>query len=137
MFIPLQYHLWWQVGWFAMLERRGQTKGNHGNNDNNDNRIERRNLRLFTISSLRWDCLQHARSSGPGVTVCKSCATHRTLITCSMSCASIQPSPLQTEQGFSFNIIMFTIDMEKKTTLLGVGIPLGPSIFSRNQPRHL
>ena len=28
------------------------------------------------------NCLQHARSSGPGATVCKSCATHRALITC-------------------------------------------------------
>ena len=30
--------------------------------------------------------LQHARSSGPGAIVCKSCATHRALITCNMSC---------------------------------------------------
>ena len=28
------------------------------------------------------NCLQHARSSGPGATVCKSHATHRALITC-------------------------------------------------------
>ena len=28
------------------------------------------------------NCLQHARSSGPGATVCKSRATHRALITC-------------------------------------------------------
>ena len=28
------------------------------------------------------NCLQHARSSGPGAIVCKSCATHRALITC-------------------------------------------------------
>ena len=28
------------------------------------------------------NCLQHVRSSGPGVTVCKSRATHRALITC-------------------------------------------------------
>ena len=28
------------------------------------------------------NCLQHARSSGPGAIVCKSRATHRTLITC-------------------------------------------------------
>ena len=32
------------------------------------------------------NCLQHARSSGPGVIVCKSRATHRALITCNMSC---------------------------------------------------
>ena len=30
--------------------------------------------------------LQHARSSGPGAIVCKSCATRRALITCNMSC---------------------------------------------------
>ena len=28
------------------------------------------------------NCLQHVRSSGPGATMCKSCATHRALITC-------------------------------------------------------
>ena len=28
------------------------------------------------------NCLQHARSSGPGATVCKSRVTHRALITC-------------------------------------------------------
>ena len=28
------------------------------------------------------NCLQHARSSGPGAIVCKSRATHRALITC-------------------------------------------------------
>ena len=28
------------------------------------------------------NCLQHVRSSGPGVIVCKSCATHRALIMC-------------------------------------------------------
>ena len=32
------------------------------------------------------DCLQHVRSSGPSVIVCKSCATHWALITCNMSC---------------------------------------------------
>ena len=32
------------------------------------------------------NCLQHARSSGPGAIVCKSRATHRALITCNMSC---------------------------------------------------
>ena len=32
------------------------------------------------------NCLQHARSSGPGAIVCKSRATHRVLITCNMSC---------------------------------------------------
>ena len=32
------------------------------------------------------NCLQHARSSGPGAIVCKSRATHPALITCNMSC---------------------------------------------------
>ena len=32
------------------------------------------------------NCLQHARSSGPGAIVCKSRATHRALIACNMSC---------------------------------------------------
>ena len=32
--------------------------------------------------------LQHIRSSGPGIIVCKSRATHQALITCYMSCAT-------------------------------------------------
>ena len=32
------------------------------------------------------NCLQHARSSGPGAIVCKSRETHRALITCNMLC---------------------------------------------------
>ena len=32
------------------------------------------------------NCLQHARSSGPGAIVYKSRATHRALVTCNMSC---------------------------------------------------
>ena len=51
------------------------------NNKNNNNRIQRRYSRFFTISSQRRG-LQHVRSSGPGAIVCKSRATHRTLITC-------------------------------------------------------
>ena len=31
------------------------------------------------------NCLQNVRSSGPGVIVCKACATHRAFITCNMS----------------------------------------------------
>ena len=34
---------------------------------------------------IATNCLQHARSSGPGTIVCKSRATHRALITCNMS----------------------------------------------------
>ena len=39
------------------------------------------------LQSPYWatNCLQHVRSSGPGAIVCKSRATHRALITCSMS----------------------------------------------------
>ena len=33
------------------------------------------------------NCLQRVCSSGQGVKVCKSCATHQALITCNMSCA--------------------------------------------------
>ena len=33
-------------------------------------------------------CLQYVRSSGQGVIICKARATHRALITCSMSCAT-------------------------------------------------
>ena len=49
---------------------------------NNNNRIQRRYSRYFTISSSATNCLQHARSSGPGAIVCKSRATHQALITC-------------------------------------------------------
>ena len=34
------------------------------------------------------NCLQHARSSGPGAIVCKSCATHSACITCNMPWAT-------------------------------------------------
>ena len=34
------------------------------------------------------NCLQHIFSSGQGANMCKSCATHRALITCNMSCAT-------------------------------------------------
>ena len=34
------------------------------------------------------NCLQHVHSSGQGVIVCKSRATHRALIMCNMSCAT-------------------------------------------------
>ena len=44
------------------------------------------------------NCLQHARSSGPGEFVCKSRATHRALIMCNMSCYV----PLGTKGQFSY-----------------------------------
>ena len=34
------------------------------------------------------NCLRHVRSSTPGTIACKSCATHRALITCNMLCAT-------------------------------------------------
>ena len=46
------------------------------------------------------NCLQHARSSGPGVIVCKSRAPHRALITCNMSCYV----PLGTKGQLSYEV---------------------------------
>ena len=51
---------------------------------NNNNRTQRRNSRFFTISSLRREpsaCNTYAK-----VARAQSCANHRTLITCNMSC---------------------------------------------------
>ena len=64
----------------------------NNNNDNNDmndnNRIERRSTRFLQSPHCAAICLQHVRSNGPGAIVCKSRATHRTLITCSLQCAT-------------------------------------------------
>ena len=54
------------------------------NNNNNDNRIERRNSRFLLSPDCAAKCLQHVRSSGPGVIVCWSRATLRALITCNV-----------------------------------------------------
>ena len=56
------------------------------NNNNNNNRIQRRYSRFLQSPHSATNCLQHARSSGPGAIVCKSRATHRVLITCNMLC---------------------------------------------------
>ena len=62
-------------------------KKNNDYNNYNNNRIQRRNLRFFLQSPhCVANLLQHVRSSDPGAIVCKSCATHRALITCNMSC---------------------------------------------------
>ena len=49
--------------------------------DNNDNCIQRRNARFFNnlLTAPRTE-------SNPGAIVCKSCATHRALITCNLLC---------------------------------------------------
>ena len=50
-------------------------------NDNNDSTgcIERHIFR-FVKSHCAANCLQHLRSSGQDVIVCKSCSSHRVLI---------------------------------------------------------
>ena len=53
---------------------------------NNNNRTERRNLRFLRSPHCAANHLQHVRLSGPGAIICKSCATHRALIMCNMSC---------------------------------------------------
>ena len=57
------------------------------NNNNNNNNIDRCNSRCLQSPHCDANCLQHVRSSGQGATVCKSRATHRTLITCNTSSA--------------------------------------------------
>ena len=71
---------WLHLGYVSMHAGDSSWYNNDDNNNNN-NRIERRNLRFFTISLLHPNCLQHASSRGPGAIVCKSCATHTALIT--------------------------------------------------------
>ena len=49
----------------------------------------KRTIRDFLQSShCAMSCLQHVRSSGPGVIVCKSRATHPALITHNLQCAT-------------------------------------------------
>ena len=59
-----------------------------GNNKNNSNHTDRRNLRFLQSPHCAANCLQQARSSGPGTIMCKSHATHRVLITCNMPCGT-------------------------------------------------
>ena len=56
------------------------------NNNNNNNRIQCIIRDFLQSPHSTANCLQHARSSGPGAIVYKSRATHRTLITCNISC---------------------------------------------------
>ena len=50
--------------------------------------MKRRYSRVLQSPHRVANCLQHTRSSGPGIIVYKSRATHRALITCSRSCAT-------------------------------------------------
>ena len=54
--------------------------------DGDDGRFQRHYSRFLQSPHCVTNCLQHVRSSGPGAIVCKSCATHRALITCNMPC---------------------------------------------------
>ena len=81
-------------------------------NDNNDNNYtERRDARFLSIS------LQH-RSTGRSAIVCKSRATHRALITCKMSCATLYEGTthvhkfdkVETTFIFSFVLLVETTD---------------------------
>ena len=56
------------------------------NNDNYDH-IERHSLRFLQSPHCATNCLQQVHSSCQGAFICKLCATHQVLITCSMLCA--------------------------------------------------
>ena len=56
--------------------------------NNNNNHIERRNSRFLQSPHWATNCLQHVRSCGSDVIVCKSCATHQALITCNLQCVT-------------------------------------------------
>ena len=56
--------------------------------NNNDNPSEWPKSRLLQSPQCTANCLQHIRSSDQDAIVCKSHATLRALITCSMSCAT-------------------------------------------------
>ena len=47
--------------------------------------IERRNSSFLQFPHCAANCLQHVHSNGQGTVVYKSCARHRTFITCNMS----------------------------------------------------
>ena len=60
---------------------------NNNNNNDNNNCIERHHSRFLQSPHCAANCFQHVHSNGPGAVECKSCATHRALITCNMWCA--------------------------------------------------
>ena len=60
--------------------------GNNNNENNSNDCIERRNSRFLQFPHCATNCLQHVCSSGQSAIVCKSCATHRALTACNMSC---------------------------------------------------
>ena len=95
----------------------------NNNKSNNNNRIERRDLRSFTISDPHCAAnrLQHIRSSGPGAIVCKSRAAHGALIMRNISCATWYEGTAQllslTElksQLFELYFIAWTINRMKE-----------------------
>ena len=55
------------------------------------------------------NCLQHARSSGPGAIVCKSRAAHPALITCNMSCATWYEGTAQLLSSADFKSHLFEL----------------------------
>ena len=72
---------------FDSCEKPSMCSGS--NNDNNNDQIARRNSRFVLPSPhCAADCFQHVRSSGQGVTMSKSRATHRALIKCNVLCAT-------------------------------------------------
>ena len=70
---------------------------NNGDNDgnNDDNCIEWRNSRLSFSPHCAANCLRHIRSNSQGAIVCKLRATHRALITCTLSCATFNERTAQ------------------------------------------
>ena len=56
--------------------------------DNNDDRIDTVQFEILQSHHCAANCIQHVRSSGQDAIVCKSRATHRALIACSMSCTT-------------------------------------------------
>ena len=49
------------------------------------------------------NCLQHVRSSGPGIIVCKSRATHRALITSNLQCATWYEGTIKFDRAIKFD----------------------------------
>ena len=69
-------------------DNNNNNNNTNNNNDNNDNHTERRKSRFLQSAHCATNSLQHVRSSGQGVIVCKSRATYRAFITCNLSCAT-------------------------------------------------
>ena len=66
----------------------GKENNNNNSKNNTNNRTKRRNTRFYLQSPhCAANCLQHVRSSGQDIFVCKSRAAHQALTTCNMLCA--------------------------------------------------